>query len=44
MSWPTTTQIIAYTVAVILISVFTAFYLGFLDYLFTLALNKFILR
>lgn len=44
MSWPTTAQIIAYTIAVILISVFTAFYLGFFDYIFTLALNKFILR
>ncbi|HYF10621.1 MAG TPA: preprotein translocase subunit SecE [Candidatus Paceibacterota bacterium] len=44
MSWPTTSQIIAYSVAVIVISAFTALYLGFFDYLFTLALNKFILR
>ncbi|MCE9643872.1 preprotein translocase subunit SecE [Candidatus Parcubacteria bacterium] len=44
MSWPTTSQIIAYTIAVIIISVFTALYLGFFDYLFSLALDKFILR
>lgn len=44
MSWPTRSQIVTYTLAVIAISVLTSLYLGFFDYIFTLALNKFILR
>lgn len=44
MSWPTTSQIITYSLAVIAISIFTSLYLGFFDYLFSLALDKFILR
>jgi len=44
MSWPTTSQIIIYTIAVIIISVLTSLYLGFFDYLFSIALDKFILR
>lgn len=34
VSWPTRRQIIAYTVVVIIISIFTAVYLGAFDYLF----------
>lgn len=43
MSWPSGSQILTYTVAVVVISALTALYLGFFDYLFSLLLNKFIL-
>ena len=44
MSWPTRSQIVVYTIAVIVISVLTALYLGLFDYIFTIALNKFIIH
>lgn len=43
VSWPTRRQAIAFTVAVIIISLVAAAYLGFFDYLFSLILQKFIL-
>ncbi|MDO8483226.1 MAG: preprotein translocase subunit SecE [bacterium] len=43
VSWPTRKQAITYTVVVIAISFVTAFYLGALDYVFTLLLQKFVL-
>ena len=35
VSWPTRTQSIAFTVLVIIISIATAYYLGFFDFIFT---------
>ncbi|HVV15236.1 MAG TPA: preprotein translocase subunit SecE [Candidatus Paceibacterota bacterium] len=35
VSWPTRSQIIAYTVVVILVSLGTSVYLGLLDYVFS---------
>ncbi len=43
VSWPTRNQAIAFTIVVVLISVFVSFYLGFFDYLFGKALEKFVL-
>ncbi|MEK7081889.1 MAG: preprotein translocase subunit SecE [Patescibacteria group bacterium] len=43
VSWPTRRQAIAFTAIVIAISVFVAVFLGLFDYLFTLAIEKFIL-
>lgn len=43
VNWPTRTQAIAYTVAVIAISAFVAYYLGFFDYVFSLGLQKLLL-
>ena len=40
VSWPTQRQTSVFTVLVIAISLFTAFYLGFFDFLFAEALNK----
>ena len=34
VSWPTRNQAIAFTVVVVLISVFVSFFLGFFDYIF----------
>jgi len=34
VSWPTRKQIVAYTIVVIIISIFTALYLGAFDYIF----------
>ncbi len=42
VSWPTRKQAIAYTVLVIVISFITAFYLGAIDYVFSLILGKII--
>lgn len=42
VSWPTRRQAVALTVVVIVISVATAAFLGFFDYLFSLVLEKFI--
>lgn len=39
VSWPTRKQAIAFTVVVIVISLFTAAYLGAFDYLFTTLLK-----
>ncbi|HEY4496293.1 MAG TPA: preprotein translocase subunit SecE [Candidatus Paceibacterota bacterium] len=43
VSWPTRQQAIAFTAIVIAISIFVAVFLGLFDYLFTLAIEKFIL-
>ncbi len=43
VSWPTRNQSIAFTVVVVLISVFVSFYLGFIDYIFKLVLEKFVI-
>lgn len=43
VSWPTRRQAAVFTVVVILISVLTAFFLGFFDYLFSLILQKFVI-
>jgi len=43
VSWPTTSQIINYTLVVIALSLFLAIYLGALDFLFTWILQKFVL-
>ena len=42
VSWPTQKQAILFTIVVILISVFTAFFLGFFDFLFQMGLSKII--
>ena len=43
VTWPTRSQTIGYTAVVIAVSIVTAAYLGFFDYLFSLILQKFIL-
>ncbi len=43
VSWPTRSQSIWFTVIVIAISLFTAFFLGFFDYIFSWGLEKFII-
>ncbi len=43
VSWPTRKQATAFTVVVIIVSVFTALFLGFFDYLFSLILQKFVI-
>ncbi|MSR87748.1 MAG: preprotein translocase subunit SecE [Candidatus Zambryskibacteria bacterium] len=43
VSWPTRRQAVTFTIVVILISVATAIFLGFFDYIFSLILQKFIL-
>jgi preprotein translocase subunit SecE len=43
VSWPTRNQAIAFTVVVILISIFVSFFLGFFDYLLQLVLQKFVI-
>lgn len=43
VSWPTRKQAIVFTVIVILISVAVSVYLGFLDYVLSLILQKFVL-
>jgi len=43
VSWPTKNQSIWFTVIVIAISLFTAFFLGFFDFIFALLLEKFII-
>lgn len=42
VNWPTRRQAIAFTVAVIIISVGFALFLGFFDYIFSLGLAKLI--
>ena len=41
--WPTRRQALGFTAVTILISVATAAYLGFFDYVFSLILQKFVL-
>ncbi|MBI2086821.1 MAG: preprotein translocase subunit SecE [Candidatus Zambryskibacteria bacterium] len=43
VSWPTQKQAIVFTAVVIIISILTAVFLGFFDYIFSLILQKFIL-
>lgn len=43
VTWPTRTQMIEYTVAVVVMSIVLAAYLGALDFLFQAVLNRFIL-
>jgi len=43
VSWPTKRQSFFYTVIVIIISVLTAYFLGFFDFIFTYILGTFIL-
>jgi preprotein translocase subunit SecE len=43
VSWPTRSQSIVFTAVVILVSVLTAAFLGFFDYLFSLILQKFVI-
>jgi preprotein translocase SecE subunit len=43
VSWPTRKQAITFTVIVILVSLFTAFFLGFFDYIFSLIIQKFVI-
>ena len=42
VNWPTRKETIQYTLIVILVSIFTAIFLGGLDFVFTTLLNKFI--
>ena len=43
VSWPTRSQATWFTVVVVVISILTALFLGFFDYLFSLILTKFVL-
>jgi preprotein translocase subunit SecE len=43
VSWPTRRQSLVITGAVILVSLATAIFLGFFDYLFSLILQKFVI-
>jgi preprotein translocase subunit SecE len=43
VTWPTRKQAIGFTLIVIVISLITAFFLGFFDYLFSLIIQKFVL-
>ncbi len=40
VTWPTKKQTIVYSALVIVISLFTAFYLGFFDYIFTMFIKS----
>lgn len=42
VNWPTQRQTVVYTAIVIVLSVLTALYLGFFDYLFTEFLTRFV--
>ena len=42
VSWPTRKQATVFTIVVIVISVFVAFFLGFFDFLFQYGLSKII--
>jgi len=41
VSWPTKRQSIIFTIVVIIVSLLTAFFLGFFDFVFSLALDNF---
>ena len=43
VSWPTRKQAVGFTLIVIAVSIFTAFFLGFFDYIFSLIIQKFVL-
>ena len=42
VSWPTKKQSIWFTIVVIIVSLATAFFLGFFDFVFSLGLDEFI--
>lgn len=42
VSWPTRSQAVAFTIVVVLISIFVSFFLGFFDYILRLVLEKFV--
>jgi len=44
VSWPTKNQAIAYTLLVLVISLFFAAYLGFFDYIFTNVVDRFFIN
>jgi preprotein translocase subunit SecE len=44
VTWPTRKQTIFFTIAVLIISVFVAYYLGLLDFLFSLGLKSLLIR
>lgn len=44
VSWPTQRQTILFTLFVVLISIIIAYFLGFFDYVFKVALEKLILN
>ena len=44
VSWPTKKQSIWFTVIVIVVSLLTAAFLGFFDFIFSLGLDKFIFK
>ena len=39
VSWPTQRQVVIFTVLVIIVALFVAFYLGLFDFIFTRVLN-----
>ena len=41
--WPTRKQATGFTILVVVISVLTAFFLGFFDYIFALVIEKFVI-
>ncbi len=43
VTWPSRREAIGITLVVVLVSVVTAVYLGFFDYIFSLILTKFVL-
>lgn len=43
VSWPTRSQVIWFTILVIVISLLTAFYLGFFDFIFSKGLGQILL-
>ena len=43
VSWPTRRQSVVFTTVVVLVSILTALFLGFFDYLFSLILQKFVI-
>ena len=44
VTWPTRKQTVGFTVAVLIVSIFVAYYLGFFDFLFTQGLERVITR
>lgn len=44
VTWPSRRQAVGYTIMVVVISVLTALFLSFFDYIFTLGLDRIVLR
>lgn len=44
VTWPTRNQTLFFTIAVLIVSVFVAYFLGFFDKLFSAGLEKFLSR